>query len=82
MVRCTRLDYAPSVVLESAAMSIPSIVSENTYLVDLIKNTNAGYTLTKNTSDELMQVFTESLKDIETVHGIKLQESSLKCIRD
>lgn len=63
MVRCTRLDYAPSVVLESAAMSIPSIVSENT-------------------SDELMQVFTESLKDIETVHGIKLQESSLKCIRD
>ncbi|MBA4259328.1 MAG: hypothetical protein C0446_09200 [Chitinophaga sp.] len=68
MVRCSRLDYAPSVVLESAAMSIPSIVSENTYLVDLIKNANAGYTLTKNTSDELMQVFTESMKEIETVH--------------
>ncbi|WP_439505876.1 glycosyltransferase family 4 protein [Sediminibacterium sp.] len=82
MVRPSRLDYAPTVVLESAAMSIPSIVSENTYLVDLIKNANAGYTLTKNTSDELMKVFIESMAEIETVHWNRKKLNARQMIVD
>lgn len=67
MVRTARVDYAPMVVLEAAAMSIPSIVSDATYLSNLIQQNNAGYTLKHNHSDELKSILVESMNDLDSV---------------
>lgn len=67
MVRPSRLDYSPYVVLESASMSIPAIVSNETYFTELIQSANAGYTLKENTVEALTQIFVESMNDIDTV---------------
>lgn len=67
MVRTPRVDFYPTVVMESAAMSIPCIVSMPTYLAEIIQTENAGYILSENNSDHLQKAFTESIQDMETV---------------
>jgi glycosyltransferase involved in cell wall biosynthesis len=67
IVRTSRVDYTPFVVLESAAMSIPSIVSDSTYLTDLVQLNNSGYILKVNNSDELLSKLVESMNDIDTI---------------
>lgn len=67
MVRTPRVDFYPAVVLESAAMSIPSIVAKPTYLAEIIQAENAGYVLSENQSDHLQKAFTESIREMETV---------------
>ena len=67
MVRTPRVDFYPSVIMESAAMSIPSIVSKPTYLAEIIQDENAGYVLQENNSDHLQNAFIQSIADMETV---------------
>lgn len=67
MVRTPRVDFYPSVIMESAAMSIPSIVSSPTYLAEIIQTENAGYVLTENNSDQLQKAFIQSIAEMETV---------------
>ena len=67
MVRTPRVDFYPSVVMESAAMSIPGIVSKTTYLAEIIQTDNAGYVLPENNSEELQKALKQSITDMETV---------------
>jgi glycosyltransferase involved in cell wall biosynthesis len=82
MVRSSRLDYSPFVVLESASMSIPSIVSKQTYFAELIKTANAGYTLNENSVEELMQIFVESINDIESVQWNRKKMNARQMVID
>lgn len=67
IVRTPRVDFYPSVIMESAAMSIPCIVSGPTYITEIIASENAGYAISENNSDQLQKAFTESINDMETV---------------
>lgn len=67
VVRTPRVDFYPSVIMESAAMSIPSIVSPATYLAEIIQTENAGYVLSENNADQLQNAFIQSIADMETV---------------
>lgn len=82
MVRSSRLDYSPFVVLESASMSIPSIVSKQTYFAELIKTANAGYALNENSVEELMQTFVESMNDIESVQWNRKKMNARQMVID
>ncbi len=82
MVRPSRLDYSPFVVLESASMSIPSIVSNETYFAELIKNTNAGYTLKENSVEALTQTFIESMNDIDSVQWNRKKMNARQMVID
>lgn len=82
MVRSSRLDYSPFVVLESASMSIPSIVSKQTYFAELIKTANAGYTLNENSVEELMQIFVESMNDIDSVQWNRKKMNARQMVID
>ncbi|HQS22973.1 MAG: hypothetical protein B7Y11_02055 [Sphingobacteriia bacterium 24-36-13] len=82
MVRPSRLDYSPFVVLESASMSIPSIVSYETYFAELIKTANAGYPLKENSVEALTQTFIESMNDIDTVQWNRKKMNARQMVID
>lgn len=82
MVRPSRLDYSPFVVLESASMSIPSIVSNETYFAELIKMANAGYTLKENSVESLTQILIESMKDIDSVQWNRKKMNARQMVND
>lgn len=82
MVRPSRLDYSPFVVLESASMSIPSIVSNQTYFAELIKTANAGYTLKDNSVETLSQIFVESMNDIDSVQWNRKKMNARQMVID
>lgn len=81
-VRPSRLDYSPFVVLESASMSIPSIVSNETYFAELIKTANAGYALKENSVEALTQTFIESMNDIDTVQWNRKKMNARQMVID
>lgn len=68
MVRPSRSDYSPAVMVEAAAMSIPIIVSSATGLAELVNQCNAGYTLNELTVAALVDQFKQSMIDVDTVH--------------
>lgn len=82
MVRPSRLDYSPFVVLETSSMSIPSIVSKQTYFAELIKTANAGYTLNENSVESLTQIFIESMNDIDSVQWNRKKMNARQMVID
>ena len=82
MVRPSRLDYSPFVVLESASMSIPSIVSNQTYFAEIIKAANAGYTLKDNSVETLCQIFIESMNDIDSIQWNRKKMNARQMVID
>lgn len=82
MVRPSRVDYAPFVVLEAATMSIPSIVSDATYLTNLVQLNNAGYSLKDNNSEALLSKLIESMTDIDTIQWNKKKLNAHQMVVD
>lgn len=68
MIRPSRLDYSPAVLIEAAAMSIPIMVSSETGLAELVEQCNAGYILKELTVSAMVEQFKQSMVDIDTVH--------------
>lgn len=68
LVRPSRLDYSPAVVMEAAAMSIPVIVSAATDFAELVNQSNAGYALKELTIAALVEQFKQSMIDLDTAH--------------
>lgn len=82
MVRPSRLDYSPFVLLESALMSIPSIISNETYFSELFQSSNAGYTLKENSVEALTQNFVESMNDIDSIQWNRKKNNARQMVVD
>lgn len=57
----SRNEGLPGVILEATALGVPAIVSRETNLADFIDTYNAGFSLNKNTPDELWNAMCKAL---------------------
>lgn len=80
LIKPSRFEYDPSIILEAASSNVPAIVSKETNLSSYINTYNAGITLMENNPANLAKAFLQCAKEIEEGNWEQKRKNAVKMV--